>query len=117
MKTTKQKSALVFRTLSICFVALITFGCGGLGRIELETQEDLPKLGVVGRPMGHQTIYLLRNSIASPEMYDVDAEVQCLFSQAYLKTRNSGGITTCRSDDMLIRWSQLVNKSTMPASC
>ena len=64
MITTK----LALGTLTVCFVALITFGCGGLGRIEIDTKEDLADLRVVGRPMGHQTIYLLRNSIASPEM-------------------------------------------------
>jgi len=56
------------RALVICSVVLMAFGCNpGLGTINLSAELNFPDMGGL-RPRAHQTVYLLRNSIASPEM-------------------------------------------------
>ena len=50
------------------FVILATFGCNpGLGTITINAKRDFPEMGGV-RPLAKQSIYLLSNSITSPEM-------------------------------------------------
>lgn len=64
MKTAK----LIRRTLATGFVVLFTFGCNpGLGTITITAERDFPEMGGL-RPLANQSIYLLRNSITSPEM-------------------------------------------------
>ena len=49
-------------------IVLSTFGCGGgLSRIELDMHVDFREMGG-RRPLAHHTVYLLRDSIASPAM-------------------------------------------------
>lgn len=68
MKRAKHKSGLIARTLAIGFVILVTFGCNpGLGTITVNATRDFPEMGGV-RPIAKYSIYLLKNSITSPEM-------------------------------------------------
>lgn len=67
MKTTKDKRLLILTSLIMGLVVLTAFGCAGLSRIEVDAQTNFPEMGG-RRPMAHHTIYLLSNSIASPEM-------------------------------------------------
>ena len=62
-----MKTALV-RTFAIGFVVLLAFGCNpGLGSITITAERDFPEMGG-RRPLAKQSIYLLSNSISSPEM-------------------------------------------------
>ena len=68
MKTAKHKSGLIVRTLAIAFVILVAFGCNpGLGTITVKATLDFPEMGGL-RPLAKRSIYLLSNSITSPEM-------------------------------------------------
>lgn len=67
MKTPGYKRMLIIRTLILGLVVLITFGCTGLSRIDLDMHVDFPEMGGK-RPLAHRPIYLLSNSIASPAM-------------------------------------------------
>ena len=67
MKTSNHKSLVIIRSLILCLIVLLTFGCAGLSRIELDMHVDFPEMGGK-RPLAHRTIYLLRESIASPAM-------------------------------------------------
>jgi len=50
------------------FVILVAFGCNpGLGTITVKATRDFPEMGGL-RPLAKETIYLLSNSITSPEM-------------------------------------------------
>jgi len=68
MKTTQHKSASIIRALAISLVVLIAFGCNpGLGKITLNAEINFAEMGGK-RPLANQPVYLLSNSIASPEM-------------------------------------------------
>jgi len=68
MKLAKHTPAVIVRTLAIGLVILITFGCNpGLGKISVTATRDFPEMGGV-RPIAKYSIYLLNNSITSPEM-------------------------------------------------
>lgn len=68
MKLAKHTLALIVRTVAIGFVILVTFGCNpGLGTITVNATRDFPEMGGV-RPIAKYSIYLLNNSITSPEM-------------------------------------------------
>jgi hypothetical protein len=68
MKAAKRKPAAMIRALAFCFVVLLAFGCNpGLGKISLNFEINFAEMGG-RRPLVHQTVYLLSNSIASPEM-------------------------------------------------
>lgn len=68
MKTAKHTSELILRTLAIGVVVLVAFGCDpGLGSITITAERDFPEAGG-RRPLAKQSIYLLSNSITSPEM-------------------------------------------------
>jgi len=56
------------KAAAICLVVLIAFGCDpGLGRIDLKAELNFSDMGGL-RPRDHQSVYLLSQSIASPEM-------------------------------------------------
>jgi len=64
MKTAKHK----MRILVICFVILAAVSCNpGLGTITITAERDFPEMGG-RRPIATHVIYLLNNSITSPEM-------------------------------------------------
>ena len=68
MKLAKHTLALIVRSVAIGVIILITFGCNpGLGKITVKATRDFPEMGGV-RPIAKQSIYLLSNSITSPEM-------------------------------------------------
>lgn len=67
MKITTRKLLQIFTTLTICFIAISAFGCVGLGTINVDAEVDIPEMGGP-RPFAKRTLYLLRNSITSPEM-------------------------------------------------
>ena len=68
MRAAKHKSAFVIKTLSICFVLIAAFGCNpGLGKITIHAELDFLDMGGL-RPVAKNTIYLLSDSITSPEM-------------------------------------------------
>jgi hypothetical protein len=60
-----SKPVLIIRTLVLCLVALGSFGCTGSIGIRAET--NFPQRGGQ-RPLSRHTVYLLKNSITSPEM-------------------------------------------------
>ena len=58
----------IVRSVAIGFVILVAFGCNpGLGTIAINAERDFPEMGG-RRPLAKQSIYLLSNSISSPEM-------------------------------------------------
>lgn len=65
----KMKPAkLVLRTFATAFVVLVAFGCNpGLGTITITAERNFPEMGG-RRPIAKYSIYLLSNSITSPEM-------------------------------------------------
>lgn len=68
MKTAKHKSALIARTLAIGLVIVVAFGCNPpLGTITVKATRNFPEMGGV-RPIAKYSIWLLKNSITSPEM-------------------------------------------------
>lgn len=63
-----QKLSSTIKALAVCLVVLVAFGCNpGLGRIDLKAELNFPDMGGL-RPRAHQSVYLLRRSIADPEM-------------------------------------------------
>ena len=61
-------TTLIIKALVMSFVVLTAFGCNpGLGKITLNVEVNFPEIGV-NRPLANRTIFLLNNSIASPEM-------------------------------------------------
>jgi hypothetical protein len=70
MRTVQHKPSSIIRALASCFVVLAAFGCNpGLGRINLNAELNFPDMGGL-RPLAHHTVYLLSDSIVSPEMED-----------------------------------------------
>ncbi|HEY0764002.1 MAG TPA: hypothetical protein VGD61_16625 [Pyrinomonadaceae bacterium] len=68
MRIAKYRSALIIRTLATGLVILVAFGCNpGLGTITVNATRDFPEMGGL-RPIAKYSIYLLNNSITSPEM-------------------------------------------------
>ena len=63
-----HKPLSTIRALAVCSLVLIAFGCNaGLGTINLKAELNFPDTGGL-RPRANQPVYLLSNSIASPEM-------------------------------------------------
>ena len=67
MKTSSYKPRVIVKSLILCLIVLVTFGCAALSKIELDMHVDFPEMGG-NRPLAHRTVYLLRDSIASPAM-------------------------------------------------
>src|SRR5829696_4181245 len=69
MKTGKHTAALTLRILAICFVIVVgAVSCNpGLGTITIIAERDFPEMGG-RRPIANYPVYLLNNSITSPEM-------------------------------------------------
>jgi hypothetical protein len=67
MKTSQPKRLFILRILTICVIALTAFACVGTGKIKIDAHVDFPEMGG-RRPQAQQSVYLLTNSIASPEM-------------------------------------------------
>ena len=68
MKFAKHRSVLIVRTLAWGLVIVAAFGCNpGLGTIAITAERDFPEMGGK-RPIAKYPIYLLNNSISSPEM-------------------------------------------------
>ena len=68
MKTCQNKSLLIIKTVAIGAIVVISFGCTGTIGIQAEYKvfdKDGP------RPLFKHEVYLLRNSITSEEMEEV----------------------------------------------
>lgn len=58
----------IVRTIAICLVILNLLCCSpGLGKITMKAEVNFPDMGG-RRPVAKETVYLLSNSITSPEM-------------------------------------------------
>src|SRR5689334_11091829 len=58
----------MLRTVATALIAFVAFGCNpGLGKITITAERTFPEMGG-RRPIAKHSIYLLSNSITSPEM-------------------------------------------------
>lgn len=63
-----QKPSSLVKAVVVCLVVLAASNCNsGLGTINLKAELNFPDMGGL-RPRANQPVYLLSNSIASPEM-------------------------------------------------